>query len=47
MKAYALILTIFCFNMALIFAGENKAQLSRRRIVEKITEKRSTGHGMR
>lgn len=54
MKLYALILTILCFNMALVFASKNKAQLSRRRMVEKIVErddvnveKRLAGHGMR
>ncbi|KAG2210832.1 hypothetical protein INT46_000330 [Mucor plumbeus] len=40
--------------MALVFASKNKAQLSRRRMVEKIVErddvnveKRLAGHGMR
>jgi hypothetical protein len=40
--------------MALVFASKNKAQLSRRRMVEKIVErddvnveKRLAGHGMK
>lgn len=50
MKLYALILTIVCFHLAVVFAGENKARLSRR-TVKKIAqdahvEKRSPDHGL-
>ncbi|KAL7320747.1 hypothetical protein PS15m_000607 [Mucor circinelloides] len=48
MKLYALILTIVCFHLAVVFASENKARLSRR-TVKKIAqdahvEKRSPDH---
>lgn len=50
MKLYALFITIVCFHLAVVFAGENKARLSRR-TVKKITqdahvEKRSPDHGL-
>ncbi|KAF1799387.1 hypothetical protein V8B55DRAFT_1538080 [Mucor lusitanicus] len=48
MKLYALILTIVCFHLAVVFAGENKAHLSRRavnKIVQETqVEKRSPDH---